>query len=51
MPSSEEKHKRDVDLILEHYKKSQNPDYKKNMDDNTEKYLSAPGGVIYNDEY
>lgn len=49
--NSEEKHKRDVDLILEHYEKNQNPEYKKNMNDNINRYLSVPGGVIYNDEY
>ena len=46
-----EKHKNDVDLILERYKRDQNPEYKKNMDDHIEKYLAAPGGVIYHDEY
>jgi hypothetical protein len=47
-----EKHKRDVALILEQYlKKYENPEYKRNMDDNIQKYLSVPGGIIYNDEY
>ena len=46
---SGDKHKRDVDLILERFLEKQNPEYLKNMNDNIARYLAAPGGVILND--
>lgn len=42
-----EKHQKDVGLIVEHFLRNQNPEYKKYLDENVDKYLSVPGGIIY----
>lgn len=49
--NADEKHKRDVDLILEYHMKRQVPEYRQYMDDRIAIYLSVPDGIVYNDEY
>lgn len=51
MAANVEKYKKDLDLMINHYLKNQNPEFMKYAEKYFEKYKSVPGGVIFNDEY
>ena len=48
---SSEKHNNDVELIKEYLNKKQNPDYKKYLDENVDRYIRANDGTILNGDY